>query len=94
MRLRASVHRERWTPDQEHVADRPVTKHQHYHQAVYVMLNGGVLRGVTEGSPLWAPIPAERQCRTGYVLTMGPVTVPHLEEWVSGNPRAVWVELK
>ena len=59
MRLRASVHRERWTPDQEHVADRPVTKHQHYHQAAYVML-----------------------------------TVPHEEEWVSGNPRAVWVELK
>ena len=74
--------------------DRPITKHLHYNQAAYVMLNGGVLRGVTEGSPLRAPSPAESHWRTGYVLTMGPVKVPHEEELVSGTPRAVWVELK
>jgi len=84
-----NVWEELWLPD------RPITKHLHYNQAAYVMLNGGVLRGVTEGSPLRAPPnPAESHWRTGYVLTMGPVKVPHEEEWVSGNPRAVWVELK
>jgi len=31
----------------------------------------------------------------GYILgEVGPVKVPHEEEWVEGSPRAIWVEFK
>jgi hypothetical protein len=84
-----NVWEELWLPD------RPIFKHLHYNQAAYVMLNGGVLRGVQEGQKFTEPPSmGASNWRTGYVLTMGPVTVPHEEEWVAGNPRAVWVELK
>ena len=85
-----NVWEELWLPD------RPITKHLHYNQASYVMLNGGVLNGGNgDGKNTTEPPSiAASHWRTGYVLSMGAVKTPHEEAWVAGNPRAVWVELK
>ena len=77
--------------DQTWLPNRPVTNHLHYTPTAAVFLSAGRFRTRDVGKPPGNP--AERYL--GFVLPQASqITVPHEEEWVSGEPRAVWIEFK
>lgn len=79
--------------DQVWLPNRPVTNHLHYNQAMFVFIQAGELRtrslGKTAGKPFSRYIGS-------ITIIKDPMkdNIPHEEEWVSGEPRALWVELK
>jgi hypothetical protein len=77
--------------DQTWLPNRPVTNHLHYTPTAAVFLSAGRFRTRDVGKPPGEP--AERYL--GFILAgTGQIAVPHEEEWVSGEPRAIWIELK
>jgi hypothetical protein len=77
--------------DQTWLPNRPVTNHLHYTPTAAVFLSAGRFRTRDVGKP--PNNPAERYI--GFILAgSGQIAVPHEEEWVSGEPRAIWIEFK
>jgi hypothetical protein len=77
--------------DQTWLPNRPVTNHLHYTPSAAVFLSAGRFRTRDVGKPPGNP--ADRYI--GFILAgTGPIAVPHEEEWVSGEPRAIWIEFK
>ena len=77
--------------DQTWLPNRPVTNHLHYAPTAAVFLSAGRFRTRDVGKP--PANPAERYL--GFILAgTGQIDVPHEEEWVSGEPRAIWIEFK
>ncbi len=77
--------------DETWYRNRPVTNHLHYTPTAAVFLSAGTFRTRTVGKPPGNP--AERYI--GFVLPgTSEIPAPHEEEWVSGEPRAIWIEFK
>ena len=77
--------------DQSWLPNRPVTNHLHYSPTAAVFLSAGQFRTRDVGKPPGNP--AERYI--GFILPgTTPIAAPHEEEWISGAPRAIWIELK
>jgi hypothetical protein len=77
--------------DQTWLPNRPVTNHLHYTPTAAVFLSAGQFRTRDVGKPPGNP--AERYI--GFILPgTSQITLPHEEEWVSGAPRAIWIEFK
>jgi hypothetical protein len=77
--------------DQTWLPNRPVTNHLHYTPTAAVFLSGGRFRTRDVGKP--PNLPVERYI--GFILPgTSQIAVPHEEEWVSGEPRAIWIEFK
>lgn len=77
--------------DQTWLPNRPVTNHLHYTPTAAVFLSAGRFRTRDVGKPPGNP--AERYI--GFILPgTSQIAVPHEEEWVAGEPRAIWIEFK
>ncbi|PYR00307.1 MAG: hypothetical protein DMF96_03910 [Acidobacteria bacterium] len=77
--------------DQTWLPNRPVTNHLHYTPTAAVFLSAGQFRTRDVGKPPGNP--ADRYI--GFILAgTSPIAVPHEEEWVSGAPRAIWIEFR
>ena len=77
--------------DQTWLPNRPVTNHLHYAPSAAVFLSAGQFRTRDVGKPPGNP--ADRYI--GFILAgTGQIAVPHEEEWISGAPRAIWIEFK
>jgi hypothetical protein len=82
---RIRVWDETWLPN------RPVTNHLHYTPTAAVFLSAGRFRTRDVGKT--PNPPADRYI--GFILPgTSPITLPHEEEWVSGEPRAIWIEFQ
>ena len=67
-----------------------IATHFHYVPTAAVFLDGGALRTLDENGP---NPPFSR--RVGDVITStSPMAIPHAEDQVSGQPRAIWLEFK
>lgn len=77
--------------DQTWLPNRPVTNHLHYTPTAAVFLSGGRFRTRDVGKPPGNP--ADRYL--GFILAgTTQIQVPHEEEWVAGEPRAIWIEFR
>ena len=76
--------------DQTWSAGVRIATHFHYVPTAAVFLHGGALRTVDENGP---NAPFSRSL--GDVITStSPMAIPHAEDQVAGQPRAIWLEFK